>query len=52
MPGRTGPASVPPAQAARPACAHLAGGWLRFAAGHFTSDLDVPYETNALTGGK
>ena len=52
MPGRTGPASVPPAQAARPACAHLAGGWLRFAAGHFSSGLDAFIETNALTGGK
>ena len=51
MSGRTGPASFSPARAACPARAYLAGGWLQSASGQFSSCLDVPHETNALTGG-
>lgn len=51
MLGRNGSASFLPAQVARPARAHLAGGWLQSAASQFSRYLEVPYATNALTGG-
>ena len=51
MPGRTGSASFLLARAACPARAQLAVVWLQLALGQFSSCLDGPHETNALTGG-
>lgn len=50
MPGGTGLAFLLPPHAACSAHAHLAKGWVKFAASNFTSFVDDPHETNALTG--
>ena len=50
MPGKNSSAPFLPAEATYLACAHLAGSWLLYAPGQFSSFLDLLNETNALIG--